>query len=213
MISDSRSTTGDRVVGPRLTDRRAALSGIIAPALFLLATASLMRLQYDFLDGLGDFAPSLAALGPHGWWQVANFILSGVLLTAFATGIHRGVARRRWSLLGPALMGLAGVGMVLLGFKTDPPGGRQSWHGLIHALAYFLFVGSLLLSYIFLWLRVRQDPRWRGYRRYCLLALLLLIPAPLLPGPVAANYVFFGILLLPLEALAIWFWTACREVI
>ncbi len=211
MGADSRSTD-DRVVGQPLQARWAALPGIIAPALFLLTTAALTRLQYDFLDGLGDFAPSLATLGPHGWWQVANFILSGLLLTAFAVGVHRGVVSGRRAALGPTLLGLAGVGMVLLGSKTDPPGAQQSWHGLIHTLAYFLFVGCLLLSYIFLWLRVRRDRRWRSYRRYCLLALLLLIPAPFLPGPVAANYVFFGILLLPLEALAVWLWRASGEV-
>jgi hypothetical protein len=50
-------------------------------------------------------------------------------------------------------------------FKTYPSlsGGPQSWHGLVHGLAYLLLVLSLLLSYLFLWWRLRRDPLWRGY--------------------------------------------------
>jgi hypothetical protein len=50
--------------------------------------------------------------------------------------------------------------MMLAGFKTDSDlsGGPQTWHGLIHGLAYFLFVFSLLPAFFLLWWRFRRDP-------------------------------------------------------
>jgi hypothetical protein len=50
--------------------------------------------------------------------------------------------------------------MMLAGFKTDPDlsGGPQTWHSLIHGLAYFLLVFSLLPAFFLLWWRFRRDP-------------------------------------------------------
>jgi predicted cobalt transporter CbtA len=72
----------------------------------------------------------------------------------------RGGTWGRSSTVGPALLVLAGVAMMLAGFKTDPDlsGGPQIWHGLIHGLAYFLFVFSLLPAFFLLWWRFRRDP-------------------------------------------------------
>jgi len=63
-------------------------------------------------------------------------------------------------MIGPTLLILAGFAMVLASFKTDPDlsGGPQTWHGLIHGLAYLLFIFSLLPAFFFLWWRLRRDP-------------------------------------------------------
>ena len=142
---------------------------MIGPATFTLTIVVLTLVQYDFMVGLGWHPtrssdvpwPSGLALVPLGWLQVANFVNFGLMLIAFATGLHRGVARGgRSSTVGPALLVLAGVAMMLAGFKTAPDlsGGPQTWHGLIHGLAYFLFVFSLLPAFFLLWWRFRRDP-------------------------------------------------------
>jgi Protein of unknown function (DUF998) len=166
--------------------RNAALAGMIGPALFALIVVVLTVAQYGFMVDLGwdpigasDVPwPSGLALGSLGWLQVVNFILLGLALMVFAVGLHRGVAARvRGSVIGPVLLVAAGVALVLSAFKTDPSlsGGPQSWHGLIHGLAFLLLVLSLLLSLLFLWWRLRRDPLWRGYDLYTIITAVLYV--------------------------------------
>jgi Protein of unknown function (DUF998) len=190
-----------------------ALAGMIGPAMFALIIVVLTLVQYDFMVELGWHPirssdvpwPSGLALGPLGWLQVANFVLFGFMLIALAVGLHRGVARGgRGSSVGPALLLLAGVAMVLAGFKTDPDlsGGPQTWHGLIHGLAYFLFVFSLPPAYFFLWWRLKRDPLWRGYGLYTLITGVLYVLLFLRPEPVA-FYLFLALILVWIEVMAI----------
>src|SRR5215218_8670245 len=126
---------------------RLADAGVIGPIVFGLTITVLTFLEYDFMVGLGwdpiqssDVPwPSGLALGPYGWFQVANFVFFGLTLIAFAVGLHRGVrASGRGLWVGPALLIVAGVAMVLLGFKTDPSESAvtQTWHGLMHSVAF-----------------------------------------------------------------------------
>ncbi len=100
---------------------------MVGPALFAAVLLMLTVIQYDFMLGIGwepieDPAgawPSGLALGPHGWVQTASFVVSGLLLTVFAAGLHLGATGGRGSRAGPALLSLAGVAMALMGFETD----------------------------------------------------------------------------------------------
>lgn len=196
-----------------MSQENKALAGMIGPAMFAFIIVVLTLVQYDFMVELGWHPirssdvpwPSGLALGPLGWLQVANFVLFGFMLITFAVGLHRGVARGgRGSSVGPALLILAGVAMVLAGFKTDPDisGGPQTWHGLIHGLAYFLFVFSLLPSFFFLWWRLRSDPLWRGYGLYTLITGVLYALLFFRPEPVA-FYLFLALILVWIEVMAI----------
>jgi hypothetical protein len=196
-----------------MSQENKALAGIIGPAMFGLIVVVLTLVQYDFMVGLRWHPtrssevpwPSGLALGPLGWLQVANFVLFGFTLIAVAVGLHRGVARGgRGSSVGPALVILAGFAMVLASFKTDPDlsGGPQTWHGLIHGLAYFLFIFSLLPAFFFLWWRLRRDPLWRGYYLYTLITGVLYVLLFLRPEPVA-FYLFLALILVWIEVMAI----------
>lgn len=96
---------------------------------------------------LGRAVAERAGLGPFGWLHVANSVLFGALLVVFALGLHWGLAGG--SKVGPALPAVTGAAMALSGFKTDPhiSGGPESWHGMIHGIAYLLFVFSLLPAF------------------------------------------------------------------
>ncbi|HEX2182785.1 MAG TPA: DUF998 domain-containing protein [Rubrobacteraceae bacterium] len=196
-----------------MSHEKGALAGMVGPAAFALVVVALTLVQYDFMVELGWHPvrssdvpwPSGLALGPLGWLQVANFVLFGLTLIAFAVGLHRGVAHGgRGSRIGPALLILAGVAMVLAGFKTDPDlsGGPQTWHGVIHGLAYFLFMFSLLPALFFLWWRLRRDPRWRGYVLYTLITGVLYVFLFFRPEPVA-FYLFLALILVWIEVMAI----------
>jgi hypothetical protein len=186
---------------------------MVGPVLFGLVITLLTLLQYDFLVGLGwhPIAPSEVvwpsglALGPYGWIQVANFVLFGVLLIAFAVGLHRGAVAGKWTPAGPVLIGVAGIAFILSGFKTDPYGIPETLHAWIHGIAFFVIVLSLLPAFFFVWWRLRKDPAWRGYDRFSLISGMLYVVSFFLPG-IIGTYALLAVVLIWIEVLAIRLW-------
>jgi hypothetical membrane protein len=167
--------------------RRGALAGIAGPLIFAAVVVILTVAEYDFLRGLGwdpirrneVYWPSSTALGPYGWLQVANFVIFGLLMLIFAGGLWRAAKARGWSRMGPALIFVAGVALLILGFfKTDRPGAEISFSGTMHGVGFMLLLLSMTLAcFAFAW-TWRRDPYWRGLRWYSLASGVLLI-APL----------------------------------
>lgn len=194
---------------PLITPRRAAICGMIGPAIFAGSLLALTAAQYDFMIGIGwrpltDPAgawPSGLALGPYGALQNASFIVSGVLLIIFAVGLHRGLGQG--SKFGPALLGISGAAIALLAFETDPIDrtGPRSPHGLVHDASFVVFAAALLLALLFLWRRMGKEPRWRGHARYTLATALLAVVCLLASG--VAYYLFIGAILVWLEVTAV----------
>jgi hypothetical protein len=192
----------------------AAIAGMMGPALFGTVLLALSALEYDFMLGLGwrpvaDPAgawPSGLALGPYGPVQVANFVVSGLLLAFFALGLHLGSTNGRGSPFGPALLLLAGTAMSLMGFETDPIRriGPRSLHGLIHDAAFVIFILCFLAALFSLRQRFKADPRWQGHARYTLATEIIAVLLLLLPG--VAYYLFVVTLLAWVEATAIRLW-------
>ena len=193
----------------------AGIAGTIGPVLFGGALLGLSVLEYDFMLGIGwqpvaDPAgawPSGLALGHYGAAQIANFVISGLLLCLFALGLHLEMATRPASTSpGTALLFLAGVAMTLMGFRTDPIErvGPSSLHGLIHDSAFVVFVLAILAALFFLWWGLRWDARWRGHARYTLATGILAMLLLLLPG--VAYYLFLIALLAWMEVTAIHLW-------
>ena len=77
---------------------RLADAGLIGPLVFGVIITMLTFLEYDFMIGLGwdpvhssDVPwPSALALGPYGYFQVANFVFFGGCLISFGLGLQRG---------------------------------------------------------------------------------------------------------------------------
>ncbi len=141
------------------TDRLVAC-GIVAAALFPVASfaQSLTRDGYD----LGRHPVSLLSLGEHGWLQITNFVLTGLLYVACATGLRRLLGHGPASTWGPRLAALIGTGMIMAGvFVTDPGAGfpagapdgapeQISWHGLLHEVGFlFTTVGWFAAAFVF----------------------------------------------------------------
>jgi len=198
---------------------RLADAGITGPVVFGFTVTVLTFLEYDFMIGLGWDPiyssavpwPSALALGPYGYFQVANFVFFGGCLISFGFGFRRGIrAGGRSSWVGPALVIMAGIAMVLLGFKADPitSGLPQSWHGWIHALAFVIVAIAILAAFFFLW-RIKRDPLWSGYGLYtlisgilCVILLLMSFTDLIIPGQVA-FYLFLTVMLAWIEVIAI----------
>lgn len=194
--------------------RRAALAGMIGPVLFGSLILLLTLLEYDFMRGLGwhpfresNFPwPSGLALGPYGWLQVVNFILFGFSLIMFAIGLQRELRARKWELVGPVLLMVAGIASILCGFKTDPDLsiGPQTISSWIHTIAFFLLLGSLIPSFFFFWRLLRKDPRWQGYDWYALISGVLALITFFLPQ--VGFYLSLIVMLTWIEVMALRLW-------
>jgi Protein of unknown function (DUF998) len=89
-------------------------AGVIAGPLFV-CTATAQVLTRDGFD-LRRHPLSLLALGDHGWIQVINFIIAGVLSLIFAVGVARRLPDGPGSRWAPRLLALYGAGLVIGGF-------------------------------------------------------------------------------------------------
>jgi hypothetical membrane protein len=107
-------------------ERPLLLCGVLAGP-FYLAVALAQALTREGFD-ITRHAVSLLSLGALGWIQVANFVITGLLVLACAAGLRsvmRGGRGRTW---GPVLVGVYGAALVASGlFPADagfgfPPG-------------------------------------------------------------------------------------------
>lgn len=103
-------------------DRALLLCGAAAGPVFTLVylIAGAFRDTYDPLR----HPISSLSIGPMGWTQAANFLITGVLMLGFAWGVRRVLRGQPGSTWGPVLMAAIGVGLIGAGFfVTDPLNG------------------------------------------------------------------------------------------
>lgn len=104
-------------------------------------------------------AVSEAELGSGGWLQIANFIVSGLLITASAVAVAKTVNRATG-----VLVALVGAGLALAGvFLSDPvPTDHATWHGMIHNVVGTISSAALIVA-CFVAARWQATARWRWY--------------------------------------------------
>ncbi len=176
-------------MGRRDATRWLLACGAVGPPLFVIVFLVEGATRPDY-DPAHDFV-SLLSLTEQGWMQVANFIVSGLLIVAFAVGLHRALVTGRGSRWGPFLVGLVGLGLVFAGvFATDPAQGyppgtapglppTNSWHANVHFLASsFVFIGLPLASFVLARrFRAEAEPIWAAYSVVSGILMVVLIGA------------------------------------
>lgn len=149
--------------------------GAIAGPLFTLAwvVEGASRAHYQPLR----HPVSSLELGDLGWTQQANFIITGLLTLAFATGLRRALRPLGGSTWGPLLVGVHAIGLLGAGiFVTDPVSGyplgtpdRLQAYGSGHAALHDLFsVGTFVGLPIACLVFARRFAGWgqRGWAIY-----------------------------------------------
>jgi hypothetical membrane protein len=138
--------------------------GLLFPLVFLVNDH--VKTGYD---PVRDFV-SEAAIGPGGWVQIANFLVTGALMVVFSAGVRRTISPWTGWLVaasGAALM-LAGV------FVTDPaPAGPTTWQGSVHNGVTLVVFGALAAA-CFTAARWRPARWWTWYCRLAGLAVPVL---------------------------------------
>jgi hypothetical protein len=133
------------------------LAGGAAAGPLFLAIAGIQVLTVDGFD-LGRHPLSLLSVGEHGWIQIANFVLAGVLTLGLAVGLRRVWRSGRGRTWGPLLIGLYGAGLVAggvfvadpaLGFPPGTPDGIPtsfSWHAAVHSVAPVVAFNAVIVA-------------------------------------------------------------------
>ncbi|GAA3336010.1 DUF998 domain-containing protein [Amorphoplanes nipponensis] len=123
---------------------RLLVAGLLAGPLFTAAYLTEGAARGNGYSQLRHPVSSLA-LGPHGWEQIANFGVCGLLVVLFSIGLRRTMRTGPGALAVPLLVAGWGVGLIGAGlFVTDPVGGYPTaaspvtWHGQLHDLAFSL---------------------------------------------------------------------------
>jgi Protein of unknown function (DUF998) len=159
------------------TTRTLLACGAVAGPIFIVVgfAAALTRTGFE----LGKHPLSLLSVGDHGWIQISNFVVAGLLFVASAVGVRRALRHGRGGTWGPRLISAFGVSLVAggvfvadpgLGFPPGTPEGipdQMSWHAMVHAVAPV--AGFLALSVAcFVFARRAFGLRQQGWAVTCL---------------------------------------------
>jgi hypothetical membrane protein len=91
-----------------------AIAGPFFIAVFLIEGA--LRSKYDPLRQ----AVSALAIGPRGWVQQTNFIVTGALMFAYAFGLSSALRAYGGSFWAPVLVGIYALGLIGAGIALLP---------------------------------------------------------------------------------------------
>jgi len=187
--------------------------GVIAGPFYLVVALAQVFTREGFDPAKHQW--SLLANGGPGWIQIANFVITGLMVIAFAVGLRRaldGGVGARWA---PRLVAVYGTGLIAAGiFRADPalgfpvgtPDGPAvvSWHGLLHLAAGGIGFTSLAVACFVIGRRYASENRkgWAAFSR--LTGVVFLTGFAMVAstgGNQAANLAFTAAIVL------VWGWT------
>jgi hypothetical protein len=186
----------------------AALAGMVGPLILGSVIAILTLVQRDFMTSIGwrleaplDW-PSGLALGPYGWIMTLTFLLCGILIVIFASGLRLRLPRIKLAAISIWLLVLAGVGMIGLVSPTDKTirTTPRTWHGILHDSSFAVIGLTLMPAMILLGFVFRRDARWKDLAIYTWVTVALAIPTFWMKG--FAFYIFLFAILVWCEVIA-----------
>ncbi len=180
--------------GRRGATRALLAAGMLAGPLVNLTAGIQAGVRDGFVISQHPF--SALSVGDHGWVQIANFVVTGVLVLAAATGLRRvlpGSRRVRW---GTRLVAAHGLGLIGSGvFSTDAADGFPlgtpaglpesfSWHAIAHGIVTPLAFAAIVAACLVLSvpLGVRYGVAWRNGSRLVPVGIVLVMALPGLGG-------------------------------
>jgi hypothetical membrane protein len=167
----------DRTCEPAARITKSLLAyGVIAGPFYVTVSLAqaLTRAGFD----LTRHRWSLLSNGDLGWIQITNFILTGLMVVAFAVGLHRVLRPGVASTWAPRLVAVYGASLVgagvlradpAMGFPVGTPDGPAdvSWHGIGHLVVGAIGFLCLIVACFVLARRFARDGR-KGLAGYAL---------------------------------------------
>ena len=155
-----------------VTRRTSALAGIAVAPFWIGITALLTALEWDYLESIG-WSPTSANEVPYpsallrsdlGLVQSVNFVVTGILVAAFALGLRREFTRRIPGWVATVGFAIFSVGTIMNAGTTDLGDEPATMSGTIHVLGFGLVLLGALVAYSASGLALRGNPAWRGWR-------------------------------------------------
>lgn len=148
-----------------------AICGVIGPILFIMVIFifGLIRPGYNpvrqHISELGEVG------APNGIaFNMAAFLLLGLLMIAFAFGLQHGISEGKGSKLVPILIAVSGVGWVGASFfRCDAGCVNESVTGMMHDLTAIIPLFGMLMAPLAISPRLKKDSRWQSYRPFSLI--------------------------------------------
>jgi len=155
------------------TQKVLAACGVLAPVSFVIG----MIVASALTPGYSHAAEQISALGSVGYPAapvqiIVGFILSGLLIIAFAVGLHRGIpGESKW---GPAFLVLSGIGLVGVGvFQCDPGCTNAPFTGSLRDSSHFVMFNlaemGAIIGILLTGRRLSGHPQWSRLRSFSLL--------------------------------------------
>jgi hypothetical protein len=193
----------------------AACAGIVGPILLGGVITLLTITEREFMTSIGwklnaplDW-PSGLALGPVGWIMTLAFLLCGILIILFASGLRLSLPPIPSTLLATGLLVAAGFGMIGLISPTDKTirTTPATWHGRLHD-ASFAVIGLTLMPAMILLGYAYYKNGQKGLAIYTWITTALAIPTFWLKG--FAFYIFLLAILTWCEVIALRLWSTLK---
>lgn len=196
--------------------RLAALAGIVGALLLAGVITTLTILERDFMTSIGwklnaplDW-PSGLALGPYGWIMTLTFLISGILVVVFASGLRLSLPRTRSAAIATWMFFLAGIGLIGLVSPTDKTirTTPATWQGHLHNGAFVMIGLTLMPAMVLLGFVFLRDRRWKDLAVYTWITVALAVPTFWTKG--FAFYFFLLAILVWCEVIALRLWKVSK---
>jgi hypothetical membrane protein len=148
--------------------RLGAWAGVIGSVLFIgvFTIEGWLRPGYD----ASSIYISALSMGQRGWIQIANFIITGVLIVLFAQGVAAEFGKTARA--GVTLLTLIGISLIASGpLVMDPmniPFSQMSAHSKLHYLFGAIVFSLAPASCLVFFKRFGSAPGWRAFRWWTL---------------------------------------------
>lgn len=158
MEKQTKQSTGAQPQSSTDQNRALLICGVAAGPLYMIVGLLQVLIRPGFDITRHDL--SLMSNGSLGWIQIANFIVSGLLVIAGAIGMRRVLRTGQGATSGPLLLGIYGLGLLgagifiadpVFGFPPGTPTDAQtiSWHGLLHFVSGGIgFLGLIAACFV-----------------------------------------------------------------
>ncbi len=190
--------------------------GVLAGPIYILVGIAQLLTREGF--DITRHPLSMMSLGDLGWVQIANFIVTGLLVMAGAIGLRRLAQVDKRLRRGAVLLGIYGLGVLGGGiFVTDPALGfppgtpntyptTMSWHGLLHFVFGQLgFLALIVASFVYA--RHFTKNGLRGWALFSALTGVLFLFAIIFGvGTSAGEGTALGLLALYVAVALAWIW-------
>ncbi len=142
------------------------LAGLLAPIVFSLGVVVAGLTWPGYRHRTQNVSDLGGTEAPFAIVQNANFVLTGLLVVAFASRLVRSDIGRRTA-ASPWLVGFFGATMAIQGATPCTPGCAQGTVAdVVHGLAALSGFGSMVVATLLVWRAMRSEAGWATFARF-----------------------------------------------